>query len=362
MPSLAQRERGPYRPLVLVELLKQRLWPALLCAGVVCCCIGRARADEPNEAENIAEYGEVLQHGVDAFSAGHWAEARLLFERAHRITPTARTLRGLALCDFELGHYLAAISECQASLADPRRPLTPELRAQIEETLSRARHNIGQYHLSLPQDVTELRVDGASVPVPADGELLLDPGQHTLVVALPNAEPITRTFTVEIGAREHLIFAGRLAARPQLPAPAPLSEAAAPPPPPPMAADQAPTAWTRPYVWAALGASGLFAAGIVGFGLATSSQHAAFTSEYRSYQLQRAAGVDVAPPSDAHRSAGQRWQAFTNVSIVGCAASAIIAGALFLAGQRSQQTEAPLAWSVGAGPGTASAAVSVHAF
>jgi hypothetical protein len=347
---------------VLVELLKRTL---LLWACVTLCCSARVRADAPNQAETIAEYAEVLQHGVDAFSAGHWAEARLLFERAHHITPTARTLRGLALCDFELGHYLAAISECQASLDDPRRPLTPELRAQIEETLSRARHNVGHLQLTLPDDASELRVDGASMPIPADGEVSLDPGQHTLEVSLPDAEPIARTFTLEVGAREHLIFAGRLAARPQLPAPAVASEpAVAPPPPPPLtAADQpATSAWTRPYVWAALGVSALFAAGIVGFGLAASSEHSAFSSEYRSYQLQRAAGMAATAPSGAHRSAGKRWQALTNISIVGCASSAIIAGALLLAGQRSQQSEAPLVWSVGVGPSSATAAVSVRAF
>jgi hypothetical protein len=346
----------------MIELLKRA---SLLCACVTFCCSARVRADAPNEAETIAEYAEVLQHGVDAFSAGRWAEARMLFERAHRITPTARTLRGLALCDFELGHDLAAISECQASLNDPRRPLTPELRAQVEDTLSRARHNVGHLHLTLPDDASELRVDGASMSIPADGEVLLDPGQHTLEVSLPDAEPITRTFTVEVGAREHLIFAGRLAARPQLPAPVAASEpvAAAPQPPPLMAADTpAPAAWTRPYAWAALGASALFAAGVVGFGLAASSEHSAFTAEYRSYQLQRAAGMDAPAPDGAHRSAGKRWQALTNISIVGCASSAIIAGALFLAGQRSQQSEAPLAWSVGVGPGSATAAVSVSAF
>ena len=127
--------------------------------------------------------------GKDA--AGNWGEARIWFRRAHELSPTARTFRSLGLCDFELRHYVEAIEEFEASLKDERRPLTAELRQQVEQTLERSRQYVARYTLHVPGPVQELEVDGKSRPLPPQGELLLNPGAHSITVRLAAAPAIT---------------------------------------------------------------------------------------------------------------------------------------------------------------------------
>jgi hypothetical protein len=273
-------------------------------------------------------YLRLLRDGVEEFGLGNWGEARLMFLRAHEIAPTARTYRGLGLCDYELRHYVDAIAELEAALSDPRRPLTPELRSQVEPVLGHAREYVARYKLRLPAGVTSLDVDGKSRQLPANGELLLDPGEHTLQVKLSNAAPIERAVTANVGAREELTLlppSDASVSDSTTAAPPPLSAALMPTEAESVTPENSPRVWT----WVAAGLTGAFGAGVVGFGLAAHAKNVAYKDQAR---------MGVTPDAELKRT-GQTFETLTNISIVGCALSGAAAVTLFFVEGRPTSRE-----------------------
>jgi hypothetical protein len=278
-------------------------------------------------AADSPEYSKLLQDGVQEFGLGNYGEARLLFSRAHAISPTARTFRGLGLCDYEQRHYVNAIAELEAALTDTRRPLTPELREQVEPVLERAKQFVGRYQLRVPLGVTRLTLDGTSQPLPAHGELLLDPGPHRIEIEPEDLTPVVRELTVEVGARQELSL---------LPAPPPAEPVVAQTPEPelqPLAAPVAPPAEAQPrvFTWVAVGLTGVFGAGILGFGLGAKSKNTTFRQQ---------ADMGLVPDAQL-KSSGQTFETLTNVSIVGCALSAAAAVTLFIVEGKRGEPDAP---------------------
>jgi hypothetical protein len=304
-------------------------WLLTLVAAWLCLPLSAALAQADSE-----EYARLLRDGVQEFGLGNFGEARLLFSRAHEITPTARTYRGLGLCDYELRHYVNAIEELQAAMSDPRRPLTPDLRTQVEPLLERARQYVGRYRLRVPPGVSNVKVDGKVRPLPAPGaELLLDPGPHSLEIRPSTGPAIERELNVEVGAREEL------ALLPVAPAPQPVAAPREEQPvqlfAPPLAATEptAPAAASpRVFTWVAVGLTGAFGAGILGFGLGAKAKNNAYKDQ-----------IDMGlVPDPELKSSGQTFETLTNISIVGCALSAAAAVTLFFVegGKREPQLQA----------------------
>jgi tetratricopeptide (TPR) repeat protein len=59
-----------------------------------------------------------INSALSAFENGRWAEARSDFRRAHELDPTARTLRTIGMCSFNLGDYIDAVQSLEAALED----------------------------------------------------------------------------------------------------------------------------------------------------------------------------------------------------------------------------------------------------
>jgi tetratricopeptide (TPR) repeat protein len=125
------------------------------------------------------EYGRLVQEATQDFDAGDFAEAHALFERAHKLEPNARTLRGLGKSSFELQHYVQAIREFSDSLSETEKPLTPEQRADVAELLDRAKSYIATVILDVSPREAVILVDGEAVK---DGTLTLDPGDRRVTV------------------------------------------------------------------------------------------------------------------------------------------------------------------------------------
>jgi tetratricopeptide (TPR) repeat protein len=85
-----------------------------------------------------SHYRQLIAQAVEEFHASHFVEARALFERAHAISPNARTFRGLGITAFELRRYTLAVRELNAALEDLRNPLPPALREEVSTALARA--------------------------------------------------------------------------------------------------------------------------------------------------------------------------------------------------------------------------------
>lgn len=160
-----------------------------------------AREQAPAQpAERSTAYLEVIQGALVEFEASNYAEARVLFEQAHGIRPSARTLRGMALSSFELREYVRAEQELNAALVDVRQPLTEPQRKEALTLLLRLERYIGRIEVRATPPSATVTLDGR----PIRGEVKTELGKHELSVQAPGHREVSRTVTVE-GGKRHLL-------------------------------------------------------------------------------------------------------------------------------------------------------------
>ncbi len=148
----------------------------------------------------------MIGEAVAEFDAHRFEEARALFRRAHALSPSARTFRGIGLTSFELRDYPASFRALTAALADTRRPLTDAQRGEVQELLQRTERFIGLYTIVLAPAGATLDVDGTPAVLEADGRLVLVLGTHTLTARLEGHTTQTRSLEVSGGEHEEARF------------------------------------------------------------------------------------------------------------------------------------------------------------
>jgi hypothetical protein len=176
----------------------------LLAALIVPLVIAIAPIAQAQRARRVsgsggAQYRALIREAVSEFDAGRWAEARALFRRAHELDPSARTLRGMGMCSFELREYVAAIREFTDALAERRRALTSGQRRQVEQLLARANDFVGRFTIRIVPADARLTIDG--MPVEVSGEILLELGRHELRAERAGYRPLSRRLDVTGGER-----------------------------------------------------------------------------------------------------------------------------------------------------------------
>ncbi|MFT3925321.1 MAG: hypothetical protein QM778_22475 [Myxococcales bacterium] len=160
-----------------------KVW--ILCVALLVVSQAAADADPTPSPEAALSASDVNYQGLIAealaeFDARHWAEARLLFEQAHAVRPSARTLRGLGMVDFNLGIYARAVVELEVALDDPRQPLDATLREQVRGLLERAARYVSRVRVVARPREMVLTVDGGPAAIDREGHLVLTLGTHHL--------------------------------------------------------------------------------------------------------------------------------------------------------------------------------------
>lgn len=150
------------------------VWVLTIC---VACLVSSARA-QPSDAS----YEALIPEALSEFNAGNYAEARALFEQAHALKPSARTMRGLAITSYELKRYVQSLRELEAALAEQRSPLTPEQSTRVRELMAKARRFVGKVRFATAPSSASVFVDERPVE---GGELLLDMGIYRVLVRAP---------------------------------------------------------------------------------------------------------------------------------------------------------------------------------
>jgi tetratricopeptide (TPR) repeat protein len=158
------------------------------------------RADDlpaPAAERESSEYRELVDEAVREYQLRNFAEARTLFARAHALSPSARTLRGLGASEFELRNYGDSVAYLEQALASTERPLEGELRQRTERLLERGRGFVGRVLLTVTPSSVTLSVDGMTVePSP---QVLLGVGEHVLEFNAPTYRPEQRRLRVNGG-------------------------------------------------------------------------------------------------------------------------------------------------------------------
>jgi hypothetical protein len=190
--------------------------------GTIASARGQAQADPPqsspsnqtaqttpaaptSQSTNSA-YDAFIEQALQAYDAGRFAEARGLFRRAHEVMPTARTLRTIGMCSFNLGDYADAATSLEAALEDVHKPLTSEQRRQASELIARCSQQIGRFQLRLSPSEATLSVDGRVTTRAGQHELLLDPGRHELTVQARGYRSVESVLNVDGGDHTTLEF------------------------------------------------------------------------------------------------------------------------------------------------------------
>lgn len=144
-----------------------------------------------------APYRSAISAAIEEYDAKNYAEALEQFRHAHSLEPSARTLRGMAMAEFELRRYLESIELFEQALASRVKPLAGDLRSEAQETLARARKYVGELRLQVVPASAELTVDGSPRPWRADQALRLPVGEHVLELRAAGRAPERRVLQVE---------------------------------------------------------------------------------------------------------------------------------------------------------------------
>jgi len=100
----------------------------------------KARKAHPAKSDTTLSphYVEVLEVAVKQHAAGEWEEAYKSFQRAHELSPNARTLRALGMVAFDLRNYDGASRYLGQALANKDRALDAALREQVSKLRAQA--------------------------------------------------------------------------------------------------------------------------------------------------------------------------------------------------------------------------------
>jgi hypothetical protein len=158
----------------------------------------------PVDAADDPSYRKAIKEGLAEYDALHFEEARSLFRRAHEISPSARTFRGMGMASFELRDYVSAVRNLSAALRDQRKPLSAEQRRRAQDLLDRSRAFVDVCALKVSPRNARVIVDGHAPEFEPDGTLLFGFGLHTVEVSAQAMEIRSLTLNVHGGERREL--------------------------------------------------------------------------------------------------------------------------------------------------------------
>jgi len=167
---------------------------------VLCACAlwggTPTRAAAQDGAAEVPGYREAIDEALAEYAAQNYLEALSSFARAHKLSPSARTLRGLGSVTFELHRYSESVSYLEQALASEHKRLDAIIRAETERLLARARGYVAELALRVEPSGVRVIVDGAQVAWVAGQPLLLDIGKHQLEFRAAGCVADHRSYTV----------------------------------------------------------------------------------------------------------------------------------------------------------------------
>lgn len=175
----------------------------LLCVALPSAAATRARADEApsQQGGTFLAYESYVEAALREYRGHRFPEARSLFAKAHAAYPNARTLRGLAMVEFELRNYVESAALFQRALAEPVRPLEGELRRETEQLRKKADGFVAHFTI-VSNNPLVISVDGVQAEVSAGSDIALAVGDHVLELSAIGYASQRRRVRVRGGERE----------------------------------------------------------------------------------------------------------------------------------------------------------------
>ena len=186
-----------------------------------------------------------------------------LFQRAHALAPSPRTLGQMGLVEASLQRWADAENHVTAALATPNDPWVRKNRGFLDQALATAKGHMGELEIIGPAG-TEISIDGKPVgSLPAVSVIRRSEGQVTVAASSAGFQDFTKTASIAGGARTSLaIVLDPVESRPAVALAPPVPLVTSPPPARP---EESPRSSWRAWTGGALIAAG---AGLVGWGIA----------------------------------------------------------------------------------------------
>lgn len=275
--------------------------------------VGPGRVVAQTTAQPATSYDATIERALSEYDAQNFEEALALFIKAHALSPNARTLRGMAMTEYELRRYVECITHAQQAIDSQQKPLTVWLRAQTQELLRNAQQYVSRVAVQIEPATASasVMVDGVATALAADGSLTLQIGEHFVEVRAAGFESARRKLVLQGGDDQMLSFTleavptAPTAAEPAPPVVAPalaIAPVAAPrdaraaevPQTRPLAApqrddpDSTGSVWTSPWLWTGVG--------VLGVGIAVVVVAVAASNEPSAARVRDPVTTDNTPP------------------------------------------------------------------
>jgi hypothetical protein len=220
--------------------------------------IGPARAADPTA-------DELITHGLELRRQAKPEQALEMFQRAHAISPSQRTLGQMGLVETSLERWMDAETHLAAAAATPGDPWVRKNRSFLDQALGVCRSHIGELVVTGP-DGTDVAVDGKHVgTLPALQPVRLVEGNTVVTANNVGFKDFSKTVAITGGAKTSLaIVLDPVDRRPVIALSAPVPLPAPPPPSPLLAAPEPSRSGWKTATGVGLVAAG---AGLVAWGV-----------------------------------------------------------------------------------------------
>lgn len=143
----------------------------------------------------------LIQQALDLRREGKPEEALKLLQRAHSVSPSARTFGQMGLVETSLSRWIDANLHLSVSLTSPDDPWVIKNRAFLEQALATTKQHIGDVVISGPSGV-EVFVGGNSVgTLPAVPPVHLVEGSVSVSATAAGFKPFDQSVVIRAGAR-----------------------------------------------------------------------------------------------------------------------------------------------------------------
>jgi hypothetical protein len=220
------------------------------------CATSAARAVEPTADQLIAR-------GLELRRESKPEQALEMFQKAHALAPSSRTLGQMGLVETSLEHWLDAEAHLTASLATPEDAWVRKNRAFLDPALGVAQKHVGELVITGPAG-TEVAVDGKRIGTLPAQPLKLAEGNAVVTANSAGFKEFSKTVAIAGGATVSMaIVLDPVEKRPAVALSAPVPTLAASPVLPLGRPDENRPAW-RTWTGAGLVAAG---AGLLAWGI-----------------------------------------------------------------------------------------------
>jgi hypothetical protein len=183
------------RNVMLSKLSPRRLLPSLslacaLLAGVV-----------PAAAQDAAELKKAraqFQQATELEQARNWTAALQAFREVGQVRMTPQVRFHIAVCEENLGRWVAALGGYELALADAER-VNPDFQEEVEQNVRRLRARIPKLVIErgAGAKAAAIELDGVALGDSSVGvEVPLDPGPHAVTAKAPNHKSFDANVTL----------------------------------------------------------------------------------------------------------------------------------------------------------------------